>query len=59
MNYIYKKLLDILVCPLDKAPLKESPDIPMLTCTKCGREYQIKNGIPIMLIDDEIELKNQ
>ena len=47
---IDKELLDILVCPLDKADLDLKGD--RLICTKCGRRYPIRDGIPVMLIDE-------
>jgi len=46
------KLLDILVCPADKADLKLSDDKTFLICLKCGNRYQIKNGIPVMLLPE-------
>ena len=48
---ISQALLDLLVCPLDKARLElvESS----LVCTTCGRVYPIENGIPNMLVDTE------
>lgn len=42
-----KELLEILACPTDKAGLKVGKD--ELICTKCGRKYPVKDGIPIML----------
>ena len=42
-------LLEILVCPFDKAPLRQEGD--QLICTQCGRRYAIENGIPNMLVD--------
>ena len=43
------ELLDILACPDCKkdVELKENK----IVCKGCGREYPIKDGIPIMLID--------
>lgn len=42
-----KSLLKILACPLCKADLKLEKD--KLKCSKCGKEYPIKEGIPILL----------
>jgi uncharacterized protein len=45
-----KELLEILACPVDKAPVREEGD--RLVCTKCGRRYPVRDGIPVMLIDE-------
>lgn len=47
---ISQTLLDLLVCPLDKAPLELVAS--SLVCTVCRREYPIEGGIPNMLVDD-------
>lgn len=47
-----KELLDILCCPKCKGELDYSVDKSTLTCISCGKVYQIKNDIPIMLVDD-------
>ncbi len=52
MSLIKKELLDILACPVDKAPLKELEAEKKLLCTECGRKYPVKDGIPVMLIDE-------
>ena len=49
---IAKELLDILVCPLCKAPLQLTPDGQGLKCGQCRRVYPIKEDIPVMLIDE-------
>ena len=48
-----KELLDILCCPKCRGTLDYKPEKETLTCLKCGKVYQIKNDIPIMLADDE------
>lgn len=45
-----KELLDILVCPVDRA--KVNLEGERLVCEKCGRAYPIRDGIPIMLVDE-------
>ena len=47
---IDQKLLDILACPLCKTPVKEEGD--RLVCTHCGRRYPVRDGIPVMLIEE-------
>lgn len=48
-----KELLEILCCPKCKGNLDYSIEKRTLTCRKCGKVYQVKNDIPIMLVDDE------
>jgi len=50
-NVISPDLLEILVCPVDKADLRLEGQ--RLICTVCSRVYPIEDGIPIMLVDDE------
>ena len=52
MSMLKKELLDILVCPVDKKPLKELEKDMKLECSACGRKYPVKDGIPVMLIDE-------
>ena len=49
---IAKELLEILVCPLCKVPVKLTPDGQGLKCGQCRRVYPIKEDIPVMLIDE-------
>ena len=50
---IDKRLLEILVCPDCKADVELKED--RLVCVKCGKRYPIRDGIPIMLIDEAEE----
>ena len=43
-------LLEILVCPVDKA--KVHPEGTRLVCEECGRSYPVRDGIPIMIIEE-------
>jgi hypothetical protein len=47
-----QELLDILVCPLCKAPVKLTGDNQGLKCGQCRRVYPIKDDIPVMLVDE-------
>ena len=49
---ISQELLDILVCPLCKVPVKLTADGQGLKCGQCRRVYPIKEDIPIMLVDE-------
>lgn len=47
-----QKLLDILVCPKCKGELEYSDEKNELTCNACRLIYDVKDDIPIMLIDE-------
>jgi uncharacterized protein len=42
-------LLDILVCPVSKAPLEWDKERDELICRASGLAYPIRDGIPVML----------
>ena len=54
-----KELLDILACPKCKGDLVLTKSHDGLICNACALKYQIKDDIPIMLIDEaeKIEAK--
>lgn len=43
------KLLEILVCPVSKAPLEYNKEAQELVCKASGLAYPIRDGIPVML----------
>ncbi len=47
---IDKELLDILACPACKADVELIGN--KIVCTKCGKKYPVRDGIPVMLIDE-------
>jgi len=47
---INEEMLDILACPACKAEVKLEEQ--KIVCTECGRKYPIRDGLPIMLIDE-------
>lgn len=49
---VCKDLLDILVCPMCKTPVKLTPDSQGLKCWTCRRVYPIRDDIPVMLVDE-------
>lgn len=51
-----KELLDILVCPQCKGPLTLTEKEDGLICAPCRLLYQIREGIPVMLVDEAIKL---
>lgn len=44
-----RKLLEILVCPVTKGPLKYDREAQELISEQAGLAYPIRDGIPIML----------
>jgi|TARA_B100001093_G_C26361589_1_gene814729 uncharacterized protein len=46
------KLLEILVCPITKETLIWDKDNQELISKKAGLAYKVKDGIPIMLVDE-------
>ncbi len=51
---IDETLLSILVCPSDRGPLLHVDD--MLYNPRLRRAYRIEDGIPVLLIDEAIEV---
>ena len=51
-----EKLLEILVCPKCKGELEYRRDASELVCRHCRLRYPIRDGIPIMLIDEALPL---
>lgn len=49
---ISKELLEILVCPLCKGELFFDEKTSELICFESKLAYKIKDGIPVMLIDE-------
>lgn len=47
-----KQLLDILVCPVTKGPLKYDKERQELVSTSARLAYPIRDGIPVMLEDE-------
>ncbi len=51
---IDKELLEILACPKCKAEVRLDEAAQRIICTSptCGLRYPIRDGIPVMLIDE-------
>ena len=46
------RLLEILACPDDKGPLYYFAADLFLFCPTCRRRYEIRDDIPVMLLDE-------
>lgn len=53
---ISKELLDILACPNCKGDIRLSEKMDGLICDRCRLVYEIRDDIPIMLIDEAKKL---
>lgn len=56
MSKLDKKLLDILACPLSKGPLRYDEEKQELISDKAGLAFPIREGIPIMLVEEARKL---
>lgn len=50
------KLLEILVCPLTKAPLDYDAEKQELVSRQAKLAFPIRDGIPVMLVDEARQL---
>jgi hypothetical protein len=46
------ELLEILVCPNDRGDVDYHEDEQVIVCRTCGYRYPVRDGIPVMLIDE-------
>ena len=49
---ISKELLEILACPKCKGPVTLTEENDGLVCNSCRLLYEIRDDIPVMLIDE-------
>ncbi|MFW5420274.1 Trm112 family protein [Nocardiopsis sp. CNT-189] len=49
-------LLEILACPKSKKPLRLDAEAGELVCDESGLAYPIRDGIPVLLVDEAREL---
>ncbi len=48
-----QQLLDILACPdTHHAPLEHDAAAQTLTCTECGKVFEVRDDIPVLLLDE-------
>ena len=52
MTEVDPRLLEILVCPVTKGPLRYDRERNELVSERAGLAYPIRDGIPIMLPDE-------
>jgi uncharacterized protein YbaR (Trm112 family) len=52
------KLLEILVCPISRCTLEYDREAQELISASAGLAYPIRDGIPILLVDEARELSD-
>lgn len=53
------QLLSIMVCPVSHAPLREVDDWLISTDSETRRRYPVRDGIPVMLIEESEEMAQE
>ena len=54
-----KELLEILVCPVSKAPLLWREGAKELICKASGLAYPVRDGIPVLLEEEARSLSDE
>ncbi|WP_025732939.1 Trm112 family protein [Carnimonas nigrificans] len=54
-----KELLAMLVCPQSQAPLEYDKERSELVCRQSGLAYPIRDGIPVMLVNEARQLETE
>ena len=49
-------LLEILVCPRCRGDITADPERSLLACATCAKGYPVRDGIPVMLVAEAIDL---
>ena len=57
MTRLAPELLALLACPEDKGPLYYIEDLAILYNPRLLRAYRVRDGIPVMLIDEAQRLE--
>jgi uncharacterized protein YbaR (Trm112 family) len=49
---IDERLLAILMCPACRGRVRTDPKDQGIECEDCGRVYPVRDGIPVMLVEE-------
>ena len=47
-----QRLLEVLVCPGCRGEVEYKERRRLVICTKCGLRYPVRDGIPVMLVEE-------
>ena len=56
MSEVDPKLLEVLICPRTRTPLRYDRERQELISERARLAYPVRDGVPIMLIDEAREL---
>jgi uncharacterized protein YbaR (Trm112 family) len=59
MQMIDTKLLEILACPACKGDVEYDVKNEKINCIDCRKSYPVREGIPIMLIEESVTLEEK
>ena len=49
-------LWDVLACPCPAhAPVRPDEATGRIVCTECGRSFEVRDGIPVMLLEESAD----
>ena len=51
------EIIELMVCPKCQARIEYDEDSKILICLSCNLMYEIKYGVPVMLVDKDIKYK--
>jgi uncharacterized protein YbaR (Trm112 family) len=49
---VNRALVDALVCPLTRSPLRYDEARQELVCDSAGLAYPVRRGVPVMLVEE-------
>jgi len=52
MTAVSQELIDLLVCPVCKTPVKLTTDQQGLRCATCHIVYPVRDGLPVMIREE-------
>lgn len=47
-----RKLIDLLVCPACRGSIEYKDRRNLIICMSCGLQYPVRDGIPVMLVEE-------
>lgn len=56
---VFSDVLNILACPACKGELRPANEQRRLYCYTCGLEFPVREGIPVMLLDEATRIEKQ